>query len=61
MGMMILLTVQETAELLKTSRQQVRKMIRNGEIHAVRVGREWRIPETSLERYFSAKWKKNEE
>ena len=38
-----LLTVQEVADLLKTSRQQIRKMIRNGLIPAVRIGREWRI------------------
>lgn len=38
-----ILTVQETAQLLKTSRQQVRKMIQNGELPAVKVGREWRI------------------
>ena len=43
MVMMELLTVQEAAALLKTSRQQVRKLIQNGEIPAVKVGREWRI------------------
>lgn len=43
MGVMKLLTVQEAAELLKTSKQQIRKMIRSGLIPAVRIGREWRI------------------
>ena len=38
-----LLTVQEVADLLKTSRQQVRKMIHSGLLPAVRIGREWRI------------------
>ena len=38
-----LLTVQEVADLLKTSRQQIRKMIRNGVLPAIRIGREWRI------------------
>ena len=41
--MIELLTVQEAAALLKTSRQQVRKLIQNGKIPAVKVGRECRI------------------
>ncbi|MCQ5128171.1 helix-turn-helix domain-containing protein [Butyricicoccus faecihominis] len=39
-----ILTVKEVAHLLKTTHQQVRKMIANGELPAVKVGREWRIP-----------------
>lgn len=57
MGVISLLTVQETAELLKTSRQQIRKMIRNGLIPAVRVGREWRIPESGVEHFLGYKTK----
>lgn len=37
-------SVKEVADILKTTRQQVRKMIQNEELYAVRVGREWRIP-----------------
>ena len=48
MGMSELLTVKEAAEWLKTSRVQVRKMIQNGELLAVKVGREYRIPLASL-------------
>lgn len=44
MGMSEILTVKEVAELLKTSRVQVRKMIQSGELPAVMVGREYRIP-----------------
>ena len=51
MGVMKLLTVQETAELLKTSKQQIRKMIRGGLIPAVRIGREWRISAEYLEQF----------
>lgn len=43
-----ILTVKETAALLKTTRQQVRKMIANEELTAVKVGREWRIPSASI-------------
>lgn len=39
-----LLTVKESAEWLKTSRVQIRKMIQSGELSAVKVGREYRIP-----------------
>lgn len=39
-----LLTVKEAAVFLKTSRVQIRKMIRNGELAAVMVGREYRVP-----------------
>ena len=38
-----ILTVKETADLLKTTRQQIRKMIANEELPAVKVGREWRV------------------
>ena len=38
-----ILTVKETAALLKTTRQQVRKMIANEELPAGKVGREWRV------------------
>lgn len=48
MGVMPLLTVAETAELLKTSKQQVRKMIRQGLIPAMKIGREYRVMESYL-------------
>lgn len=44
MGMNDILTVKEVAALFKTTCQPVRKMIQNGELPAVKVGREWRIP-----------------
>ena len=43
MELMDLFTVREVAVYLKTSRQQVRKMIRSGLLPAVRIGREWRV------------------
>lgn len=41
-------TVKETACLLKTSQQQIRRMIQSGELPAVKVGREWRILRESI-------------
>ncbi len=52
MGMCVL-TVKETAALLKTSKQQVRKMIREEVLPAVTVGREWRIREAYLEEFLT--------
>ena len=43
-----LLTVKETAAYLRTSLQQVRRMIREGDLFAVKVGREYRIPLSAL-------------
>ena len=54
MGVMKLLTVQETAELLKTSKQQIRKMIRNGLIPAMRIGREWHVSAEYLEQFLQS-------
>ena len=48
MGLSEFLTVKEAARLLKTTRQQIRKMIANEELPAVKVGREWRIPMESI-------------
>ena len=48
MGLSEILTVKEAAQLLKTTRQQIRKMIQNEELPAVKVGREWRIPMESI-------------
>ena len=44
-------SVKETAAILKTSCQQVRKMIQNEELSAVRVGREWRITQESIQNF----------
>ena len=48
-----LLTVQDVASLLKTSRQQVRKMIQSGDLPAVKVGREWRIRADALDDFLT--------
>lgn len=49
MGVTELLTVAETATLLKTTKQQVRKMIAQQLIPAMKVGREWRVSKQYLE------------
>ena len=54
MGLSEILTVKEAAQLLKTTRQQIRKMIQNGELPAVKVGREWRIPMESIQMFLES-------
>lgn len=54
MGMMELLTVAETAALLRTTKQQVRKMIAQQLIPAMKVGREWRISLDYLEAFLQS-------
>lgn len=44
-------SVKEVSKILKTTCQQVRKMIQNEELAAVKVGREWRIPAERLEEF----------
>ncbi len=54
MGLNELLTVKETAERLKTSKAQIRKMIQSGELAAVKVGREYRIPLAYIRAYIES-------
>ena len=46
-------TVKEIAKILQTSRQQVRRMIQEEELEAVRVGREWRITDDALNAFLN--------
>jgi len=47
-------SVKEVARILQTTRQQIRRMIQNEEIVAVKVGREWRIPAERLEEFLES-------
>ena len=49
-----LLTVAETATLLKTTKQQVRRMIAQQLIPALKIGREWRISKVYLEAFLQS-------
>ena len=54
MGMNRLLSVKEVAALLQTSRVQVRRKIQSGELAALKVGREYRIPLEALQEFIRA-------
>ena len=54
MGISEILNVKEVAYLLKTTCQQVRKMIANQELPAVKVGREWRVTMEALAEFLES-------
>lgn len=49
-----LLTVAEVADLFRVSSMTVYRLIRNGELAAVRVGRSYRVREDDLQTYLQA-------
>jgi len=49
-----LLTLQETADLLKLSEATLRGLIKAGDVRAIRIGREWRIAVRDLEEFLNA-------
>ena len=46
--MKTILTVKQVAELLQVSIPRVRRMIANGALSAMNVGRAWRVPKAAL-------------
>jgi len=46
-----LLTVSEVANAMRVSNMTVYRLIKNGELPAVRVGKNYRLRETDLERF----------
>jgi excisionase family DNA binding protein len=49
------LTVAEVAAAMRVSTMTVYRLIKGGELHAVRIGHNYRIRESDLERYLSAR------
>lgn len=45
------MTVAEVAKLLRVNRKTVEKLIYAGKLHAVKVGRVWRIPRAAVVRF----------
>ena len=50
-----LYSVTEAAAYFKTSKRLVRIMIKSGELEAMKVGREWRIPESAIRTYVESR------
>ncbi|WP_193179796.1 helix-turn-helix domain-containing protein [Nisaea sediminum] len=49
-----LLTIHEVSDLLKMKESTVRNWIRDGELRAIKMGRDWRVAEKDLESYLNA-------
>jgi len=45
------LTVAEVAAVMRVSKMTVYRLVHSGELHAVRVGRSFRVPETAVHTY----------
>lgn len=45
------LTVEQTAAVLRIGRNQAYDAIRRGQLFAVRIGRSWRVPKAALVRF----------
>jgi excisionase family DNA binding protein len=45
------LTVAEVAALMRVSKMTVYRLVHNGDLTAVRVGRSFRVPETAVQSY----------
>jgi excisionase family DNA binding protein len=45
------LTVAEVARLMRVSKMTVYRLVHAGELHAVRVGRSFRVPESAVQSY----------
>jgi excisionase family DNA binding protein len=50
------LTVQEVAELLRVSSMTVYRLIKAGDLPAVRVGRSFRVRDVDVDRYLAARY-----
>ena len=50
------LTVQEVAEVLRVSTMTVYRLIKAGELPAVRVGRSFRVSEPDVDAYLSSRY-----
>jgi excisionase family DNA binding protein len=51
-----LLTVNEVADLLRVSRMTVYRLIKEGQIKALRVGRSYRLREDDVDEYLSKRY-----
>jgi excisionase family DNA binding protein len=50
------LTVQEVADLMRVSSMTVYRLIKAGDLPAVRVGRSFRVADTDVDRYLSDRY-----
>ncbi|MFQ6058034.1 MAG: helix-turn-helix domain-containing protein [Anaerolineae bacterium] len=46
-------TISDVAKIFKLSVTTIRQLIRDGELPAIRIGRNYRIPKSAVDRYFA--------
>ncbi len=56
---MELLTTQEALELLKIDRKTLYKLLKNGDLPAIKLGSQWRIPVEEIEKLVGKAQNKN--
>ncbi len=52
-----LYTVQEIADALRVHSRTAYRLVKEGKIKGIKVGSQWRIPESSLLEYIDSGWK----
>lgn len=52
-----LLTIREVANILRVHTRTVYRMVQDGVLGAIRVGTQWRVPESALHDYIATGWK----
>lgn len=52
-----LLTVQEVADLLRVHQRTAYRLITKGDIKAIKIGSQWRVPEAALMEFIESGWK----
>lgn len=53
----IFYSTDELADMLKVSKRTLFRYIHSGELHAIKIGKVWRIPHDSLESFLQSKRK----
>ncbi len=54
-----LLTVREVAELLRVHQRTAYRLITGGSIKAIKIGSQWRVPESALMEFIETGWKES--
>lgn len=52
-----LLTVREVAEALRVHQRTAYRLISEGDIKAIKIGSQWRVPEEALLEYIESGWR----
>ncbi|MBC17514.1 MAG: DNA-binding protein [Desulfovibrio sp.] len=54
-----LLTVREVAEVLRVHQRTAYRLITGGSIKAIKIGSQWRVPESALMDFINQRWQES--